>query len=103
MRISVVGLGKLGSPLAAVLASKGHEVVGVDVDARLVGALSDGKAPVSEPQLQELIDACRPRLRVTLHYDEAILASNITFVIVPTPSGADGAFLNQYVVSAVRE
>src|SRR3954469_9692581 len=103
MRISVVGLGKLGSPLAAVLASKGHEVVGVDVDARLVGSLAAGRAPVQEPQLQELIDASRARLRATTDYNEAVQASDITFVIVPTPSGVDGAFRNQYVLAAVQQ
>ena len=102
MRISVIGLGKLGSPLAAVLASKGHEVVGVDVDATLVRALSEGKAPVAEPQLQEMIDASRARLRATTDYNDAVHSSEISFVIVPTPSGADGAFGNQYVVAAVE-
>src|SRR5438270_2127939 len=103
MRVSVIGLGKLGSPLAAVLASKGHDVVGVDVDARLVRSLSDGKAPVQEPQLQELMDVSRSRLRATTDYSEAVHASDITFVIVPTPSGADGVFRNQYVIAAVEQ
>ena len=46
MRVSVIGLGKLGSPLAAVLASKGHEVIGVDVNPDFVRLLAAGKAPV---------------------------------------------------------
>ena len=103
MRVSVIGLGKLGSPLAAVLASKGHDVIGVDVDARLVRLLSEGKAPVQEPQLQELIDASRSRLRATTDYEQAVHASEISFIIVPTPSGPDGSFRNQYVISAVEQ
>jgi UDPglucose 6-dehydrogenase len=49
MRISVVGLGKLGAPLVAVLASKGFEVVGVDRIPEQVSALRAGRAPVVEP------------------------------------------------------
>jgi 6-phosphogluconate dehydrogenase (decarboxylating) len=55
MDICVVGLGKLGSPLAAVLASKGHNVTGVDLNAYFVDALNEGRAPVVEPQLQETL------------------------------------------------
>jgi UDPglucose 6-dehydrogenase len=42
MRVSVVGLGKLGSPLAAVLASKGHHVIGVDLNPQFVQLLASG-------------------------------------------------------------
>lgn len=103
MRATVIGLGKLGAPLAAVLASKGHDVVAVDTDRERVRLLSEGKAPVEEPQLQGLIDASRPRLRATGSVAEALHDSDVTFVIVPTPSGADGAFSSQYVLAAVRE
>ncbi|PWT80890.1 MAG: hypothetical protein C5B44_04645, partial [Acidobacteria bacterium] len=44
MNISVIGLGKLGSPLAAVLASKGHTVIGVDLNEEFVLAINNGKA-----------------------------------------------------------
>lgn len=102
MRISVFGLGKLGSPLAAVLASKGHEVIGFDVNPEFVRLMAAGKAPVVEPRLQELIDASGSRLSATTSAEEAILKSEITFIIVPTPSDGNGAFSNRYVVSAVR-
>ena len=49
MRVSVIGLGKLGAPLAAVLASKGHHVIGVDLDPEFVRLLDGGRAPVQEP------------------------------------------------------
>jgi UDPglucose 6-dehydrogenase len=103
VRISVIGLGKLGAPLAAALASKGHEVVGVDLDERSVRLLSAGKAPVDEPRLQELIDAGRDRLRATTSYPDAVRASEVSFIIVPTPSGADGGFSNRHVVEAVTQ
>ena len=56
-RVSVVGLGKLGAPLAAVLASRGFTVIGLDVSKVLVDSLNAGKMPIVEPQLNELIAA----------------------------------------------
>ena len=101
-RLCVVGLGKLGSPMAAVFAAKGFDVVGLDVNREYVDALNAGRAPVEEPKLQELIDTSRTRLRATTSYEEAVEASDISFVIVPTPSGQDHFFINDYVIDAVR-
>jgi UDPglucose 6-dehydrogenase len=102
MKISVVGLGKLGVPLAAVLASKGFDVIGVDLNQSFVDAMNAGKAPVEEPRLQELIDANRARLRATTNVDDAVVATDVTFVIVPTPSDSSGRFSNAAVLSAMR-
>ncbi len=102
MKISVVGLGKLGAPLSAVLASKGFTVVGVDLNHELVSALNEGRAPVHEPRLQELIDQNAPRLSATGDIQEAVTATDVTFVIVPTPSDATGRFSNAAVVSAMK-
>jgi UDPglucose 6-dehydrogenase len=101
-RISIIGLGKLGSPMAAVMAAKGFEVIGLDLNDKYVAAVNAGIAPVQEPQLQEYIDLGRERLRATTSYDEAVANSDITFIIVPTPSGGDRMFTNKYVVSAVH-
>ena len=102
MKISVVGLGKLGAPLAAVLASKGFDVVGVDLSQTAVEALNARKAPVEEPRLQELIDSHGARLKATTNVDEAVTATDVTFVIVPTPSDATGRFSNAAVLSAMK-
>lgn len=103
MRLSVIGLGKLGAPLAAVLASKGHDVIGVDLNFEYVRLLASGIAPVQEPQLQDLIGKSRSRLKATTSYEDAVLGSDLTFVIVPTPSNKSGVFTNKYVVAAVQE
>lgn len=103
MRISVIGLGKLGAPLAAALASKGHAVVGVDLNPEYVRLVCEGKAPVDEPQLQALIDAGRARLRATGSIQEAVGDSELSIIIVPTPSDVDGTFTNRHVVAAVRD
>lgn len=101
MRIAVVGLGKLGAPLAAVLASKGNEVLGVDVNDEVVRRLNDGRAPVDEPGLQELVTASRERLRGTPDFAAAADCDVIT-LLVPTPSDKRGAFTNAFVLSALE-
>jgi UDPglucose 6-dehydrogenase len=102
MKTSVIGLGKLGAPLAAVLASKGHQVVGVDVNPDFVRLLGSGKAPVDEPGIQKLIEESAGRLSATADYESAVLDSEVSFVIVPTPSDSKGGFSNKYVLSAVN-
>ena len=101
MKICVAGLGKLGSPLAAVLASKGHEVTGIDLDPAMVAAIREGRPPVAEPGLQALIDSARPRLKATSSWEEAVSGTEASFIIVPTPSEEDGGFSNAYVLDAV--
>jgi UDPglucose 6-dehydrogenase len=102
VRVSVIGLGKLGAPLAAALASKGNDVIGVDLNPAYVRLLSEGKAPVDEPRLQELIDASRARLRATTSFQDAVRDTELSCIIVPTPSGGDGAFSNRHVIAAVE-
>jgi len=102
MRLSIIGLGKLGAPMAAVMAHKGHTVIGVDINPAYVEAVQQGRAPVSEPGLGEMILAHRDRLCATSHYEDAILATEATFVIVPTPSDADGTFSLRFVLNAAE-
>ncbi len=101
-KLSVIGLGKLGACSAACFASKGFEVIGVDINKNFVDAINNGRAPVYEPILQELITSCKDKLRATQDYDEAIRESEITFLIVPTPSKQDGHFSDRYLQDAIR-
>jgi UDPglucose 6-dehydrogenase len=103
VRLCVVGLGKLGAPLAAVLADAGHEVIGVDLSSGAVDAVNAGTAPVPEPGLQELIERARVRLRATTSVRDAVVASEATFVIVPTPSGPDATFVLDHVLAAIDD
>lgn len=102
-RLSVIGLGKLGSPMAAVFAAKGFEVLGLDINEGFVNAINEGRAPVQEPQLREFLDRAEGRLRATLSYDEVVSSSDVSFIIVPTPSGPQRTFTNRYVVEAVEK
>ena len=103
MKVVVAGLGKLGLPMAAVFAQSGHDVVGVDPMQPVVDALNEGRVLIDEPGLPEMIAANSERILATTSYAEAIPGADITFIIVPTPSGDDGAFINDYVVNALRE
>jgi UDPglucose 6-dehydrogenase len=104
MRISVVGLGKLGSPLAAVLATKGHDVVGADLDPDIVAQVASGIAPVMEPGVQVLTAAAHAagRLTATTDVAEAVCRTEVTFIVVPTPSDDSGAFSLDAVLAAAR-
>jgi UDPglucose 6-dehydrogenase len=99
MNISVIGLGKLGCPLAAWISSKGHNVYSFDANPQVMRMISDGKSPVEEPGLQELMDA-HP-FRLVRGIEQAVNWSDMTFVIVPTPSDPDGAFTLKYVNKAI--
>ena len=101
--ISVIGLGKLGAPLLATIASRGFDVVGIDINPKVVATINQKKAPVDEPGLEQLIAKNHRKIKATSDYDEAINNSDITFIIVPTPSTKNGAFSNEYVVSAIRK
>ena len=102
MKLSVVGLGKLGAPLAAVFASKGFDVIGTDLHSASVDAINQGLAPVDEPGLQALIDVSRSQLRATTDPAAAVAATDVTFVIVPTPSDSSGRFNNGAVLRAME-
>lgn len=102
MRVTVVGLGKLGSPIAALYAAAGHETAGIDVSPTVVEKLASGVAPVNEPQLQEMIDVGRDNLSATLDWSIGLKGSEASVVIVPTPSQSDGTFTNSFVIDAMK-
>lgn len=102
-RASVIGLGKLGSPLAACLAAKGLHVVGVDADPQKVESIRQGHAPVFEPRLEETISSGASRLRATTSIAEAVAASDITFIVVATPSEPSGGFSLRFALPVCEE
>ena len=98
--VSVIGLGKLGSPLAACVAAKGFRVIGVDLDPRKVEDINQGRAPVFEPQLEDTIRASAGRLIAHDDVAAAVAESEITFIVVATPSEADGSFSLRHVLAS---
>jgi len=100
--IGVVGLGKLGACVAACLASRGFDVIGIDADQAKIEAIQNGRAPVEEPRLQEKINEGSSRLRTATSFAEVVRNSEACFFITPTPSLPDGSFDNQYLIRALQ-
>ncbi len=90
--VSVIGLGKLGGPMAVCYADKGFQVIGVDVDPDTVMRINQGKAHIYEPGFAEILRENRDRISATVDYELAVRESSITFIIVPTPSDESGGF-----------
>ena len=104
-RIAVIGgAGYVGLTYAAAFAELGHDVVGLDLDANKVKALGEGRSPIFEPGLDELIarGAGEGRLRFTTDYAAAVPAAEFAFVCVGTPSDANGRADMRYVAAAAR-
>jgi UDPglucose 6-dehydrogenase len=91
-RLTVLGLGYLGSVHAACMATQGMDVLGVDTDAEKVRHLSSGQLPIFEPDLAGLLrDGLRTgRLRFTTSYAEAAAFGEVHFICVGTPQRRDG-------------
>ncbi len=98
--ICIAGLGKLGAPMAACIAAKGFRVTGVDPDPGKVASIRNGLAPVTEPGLQALMERARSCLTASTDYAEAVPSSEISFIVVPTPSTSDGGFSTGFVLQA---
>lgn len=105
MRVTVVGLGKLGLPSAACLAWAGHDVIGLDTNVEIVAALNVGKCPIREPDLVELLATVAAgktgTLTFTTDVPTAVKDAEVILIIVPTPSGPDARFENKYVAEAL--
>ena len=105
MKIAVFGLGYVGSVSAACLAADGHHVVGVDTDPQKVQAIRNGKAPVVEPGLDELVQSgvSGDLLRATDDASYAVGATDVSIVAVGTPSRPDGSADLSHVRSVMRQ
>ena len=100
--VSVFGLGKLGLPIVACFAHKGYRVIGVDVDPKIIEAVNEGKSPIYEPGLAELLEESGD-FSATSDYRYAVLNSDMSFIVVPTPSQEDGSFSTKYVEAVVEK
>ncbi len=89
--------------MVAGIAKRGINVIGVDIDARAINAVSAGRAPVRETDLDTTIRTHRLRIRATGRFEQAVQESEISFVVVPTPSDGRGAFSLKHASAAFRE
>ena len=105
MKVAVVGLGYVGTVTAACLASRGHHVWGVDVDAAKVDEIRSGRSPVTEPGLDALVSrtVADGTLRATTSCEDALDRADVSLVCVGTPSEARGGTDLSYVRRAVDD
>ena len=92
MRVSVFGLGYVGTVTAACLAKAGHHVVGIDVNPEKVSMVNAAQSPIVEPGLASLLAevVASHRLRATMSSEEAIASSDLALICVGTPSQGNG-------------
>src|SRR5512137_2406191 len=105
MKISVIGTGYVGLVTGTCLAESGNKVVCMDIDDRKIEMLNDGKVPIYEPGLEELIkrNTAHGRLSFTTDMALAVRNADIIFIAVGTPPGEDGSADLKYVLGAARE
>jgi UDPglucose 6-dehydrogenase len=100
---SVIGLGKLGASMAAAIASRGFNVIGLDINQKNVDDVNSRHAPIQETDLEKIIQDNEERLCATTNWHDTILCSDVSFVIVPTPSKDNGSFSLEYAKNAFTE
>ena len=105
MKVAVFGLGYVGTVTAACLASQGHDVWGVDVDAAKVDEVCAGRSPVAEPGLQAHIAqaVAGGSLHATTSCPAALDRAEVSLVCVGTPSTAGGATELSYIRRSVDD
>jgi UDPglucose 6-dehydrogenase len=105
MRVAVVGAGYVGLVTGTCLAESGNDVVCVDLDARKIGLLQDGRSPIYEPGLEELVrrNLQEGRLRFTTEPGPAVGRAKVVFIAVGTPSTENGDAEVRHVMEAADE
>jgi UDPglucose 6-dehydrogenase len=105
LNICVIGMGYVGLATAAVFADLGNDVIGADIDAAKIAALRAGDPPIYEPGLQEMLrrNLDEGRISFTTDTAEAVRASEVVFIAVGTPAGADGGTDLSQVEAAARD
>jgi GDP-mannose 6-dehydrogenase len=105
MKISIFGLGYVGAVSAGCLTKDGHEVIGVDPNQTKVDLINQGKAPIIEKDIEEIIKqaVAKKLLRATQDAKMAIAESEISLICVGTPSQINGGLDLKYVRKVCEE
>lgn len=104
MQVGVIGLGKLGLPLALCLADVGYRVKGYDKNASLIDSLCKETFLTHEPSVMELLASTQAKENLEFSNNaKALCQSKIVYIIVPTPSNSLGVFDSVYVEKAIQE
>lgn len=103
MNVSILGLGKLGMPLAASFATRGIRVIGIDTNPDVIIAVHNCQPLTYEPGLAEAMREAGSMLLATTDVRRAVRDTDMTIILVPTPSREDGSFSLDYVLQACRD
>jgi nucleotide sugar dehydrogenase len=101
--LSIIGLGKLGSSMMGCFASKKIKVIGYDKKIENVSILNKGKSPVQETNLNKIINENKKYICATHELSKVVNYSDITFVVVPTPTSEDGSYNLEIVKKCLKE
>ena len=102
MKISVIGLGKLGLPFSFFLSSKKNKVLGYDINEKIEDKIKKNKANI-EPKLNKYIKKYNRNFKFEKKIKNIIDQTNITFLVLPTPSLKNGSFSNDYIMSILKK
>ncbi len=104
MRVAIVGTGYVGLVTGACFADLGNDVTCLDIDAEKIAQLNDGKVPIYEPGLAELIqrNVSEGRLTFTTQLADAIPGRQVVFICVGTPQRSSGKAEMSYVFQAAE-
>jgi GDP-mannose 6-dehydrogenase len=104
-KVSIFGLGYVGTVSAACLAHKGHEVLGVDINSHKVAILESGHSPIIEIGVEDLVASGRQacRLHATTDTTSAVLQTEISLICVGTPSQRNGKLDLSHIARVCRE
>ena len=103
MKISIAGTGYVGIVTAVCLAEYGHEVTCVDIDKEKINMLKNGKAPIFEPELENMMLRNQKRLYYTSDYRAAYKEAEVIFIGVGTPERRDGSANLSYVYAVAGQ
>ena len=105
MKISIIGTGYVGLTTGTCFAEVGHEVTCVDNNAEKVQMLLDGKVPIYEPGLEDLVskNVGAGRLKFTTSTAEGVRNGEVVFIAVPTPPQPDGSVDLSFIEKVARE
>jgi len=104
MKLSIFGLGYVGTVTSACFARDGHEVIGVDINPQKVALLNDGKSPIVEDEIGDMVmeNVRAGRLRATDDMRDAIMNTDISLICVGTPSNGNGSLSLHSVIGVCR-
>ena len=103
MNISIIGCGYVGAATGSCLAALGNNIIFVDIDDNKIRSITNGKFPIYEPGLDELLVYNRDNVRATTDIEMAVRLSDLSFICVGTPSNADGSVNMTYINQSASE